>query len=100
MTFEELEKANDKMNEVFAEVVWLKLMVNAKWIPCKERLPEKDRFCRVLYCGSTGVIGECMYWNGFNRSPNDDGSYEFKDVVAWMPLPEPYRSDEDEQEES
>lgn len=65
-----------------------------KWIPVSKELPKNSenelKPTRVLYCSKTGVIGDCMYWNGFNRSAGDDGEFEFEDVVAWMPLPEPY----------
>lgn len=68
-----------------------------KWIPVSKELPKNSenelKPTRVLYCTKTGVISDCMYWNGFNRSAGDDGEFEFEDVVAWMPLPEPYNAE-------
>lgn len=68
-----------------------------KWIPVSKELPKNSenelKPARVLYCTKTGVIGDCMYWNGFNRSAGDDGEFEFEDVVAWQPLPEPYKAE-------
>lgn len=66
-----------------------------RWIPCTERLPEENT--RVLCCtrNKKGIanivlgyyIPESGYWAcGMNSN-----------VVAWMPLPEPY--EEDEQDE-
>lgn len=61
-----------------------------EWIPVSERLPEDDT--EVIYCDKNGVRGNCHYWKGFNRYPRDKGEYQFpNDIVAWMPLPEPYK---------
>lgn len=56
-----------------------------KWIPVKERLPESPA---VLFCTQSGSLGAGFYINGHWRN-----EYEGirKDVVAWMPLPDPYR---------
>jgi hypothetical protein len=57
------------------------------WIDVRDRLPEKDAYCLVTY--ESGKIGIMEYletskwgWNG-----------EFADnrVIAWMPLPSPYK---------
>lgn len=64
-----------------------------EWIPISERLPEDDT--EVIYCDKNGVRGNCHYWKGFNRYPRDKGEYQFpNDIVAWMPLPEPYKENE------
>lgn len=58
--------------------------MTAKWIPCSERLPDKDG--RYLYYSETKGyynIGIDMYIGGEWILPLE--------VVAWMPLPEPYR---------
>ena len=67
-----------------------------QWIPCSERLPEE--FKRVLCCTDMReMFLACVYIF-------DDGNYSFDDedgmmwegnVVAWMPLPEPYKEDDD-----
>lgn len=53
------------------------------WIPVSERLPEDSG-----YCLTTTMYGEvyCDYWTGigFNRQES---------VIAWMPLPKPYKAD-------
>ena len=54
------------------------------WIPCSERLPEKDGY----YLTSTmyrQVYGD--YWNGDNFDRTEM-------VIAWQSLPEPYEPDE------
>lgn len=65
-----------------------------RWIPCRERLPELRKWvlcqCRagiidVLRLNEEGdwvkLYPNTIYMNGF--------------VTAWMPLPEPYKEEED-----
>ena len=63
-----------------------------QWIPCSERLPEDNT--DVIVCFYSGTVTEMRYWgNGIFQ-----GIYEHttKVIVAWMPLPEPYKEAEDE----
>lgn len=69
-----------------------KLRKKSKWIPCNERLPENNT--DVIVCFYSGEVTEMRYWeNGIFQ-----GIYEHttKAIVAWMPLPEPYKEEEDE----
>ena len=67
---------------------------NGKWIPVSERLPEENG--KYIASLEDSVYPEASFFNGkwFMRSLNgiarEFGEYE---VVAWMPLPEPYRED-------
>ena len=57
------------------------------WIPCSERLPENAM--NVIAQFSDGTVTELRYaGNGIF-----DGIYEYSTrvIIAWMPLPEPYR---------
>lgn len=61
-----------------------------QWIPCSKRLPEDNT--DVIVCFYSGTVTEMRYWgNGIFQ-----GIYEHttKVIVAWMPLPEPYREEE------
>lgn len=63
-----------------------------QWIPCSERLPEDNT--DVIVCFYSGTVTEMRYWgNGIFQ-----GIYEHttKVIVAWMPLPKPYKEGEDE----
>ena len=73
----------------------LELLEQTTWIPVSERLPELDvdvlvtdihgnRFVHTLYAGKDGTF----YWE-------DDAGFfvDFNDVIAWMPLPEPYKAE-------
>lgn len=76
-----------------------------EWIPCSERLPEKsgqylvtrghkscgnlwNRVYIINYSDLMGLCKERIWWSG------DVGKSDFErhnDVLAWMPLPEPYK---------
>ena len=59
----------------------------SRWIPCSEKLPEDNTDVIVCFC--SGTVTEMRYWgNGIFQ-----GIYEHtaKTIVAWMPLPEPYK---------
>ena len=57
-----------------------------QWIPVTERLPDKDG--RYLVTNSHWGAYE-VDWNIFF---NNQGWLCEKGVIAWMPLPEPYKS--------
>ena len=61
--------------------------MNNKWIPCGERLPEKNG--KYLITGRQGAVNILLF---------EDGRwYGRRGVVAWLPLPEPYGGDNDDQ---
>ena len=78
-----------------------------RWIPCSERLPSKDgrylvtyplfvrkdKWVNVLWYGKPSmpnikVKGKCWY-----RSDDEYGDvvYDDSEILAWMPLPKPYK---------
>ena len=65
-----------------------------KWIPVSERLPKKPE------CGVNGYIVQkkrvaqpfSAYWDGERWTNEDDDVID--GVMAWLPLPEPYREGE------
>ena len=58
-----------------------------KWIPCSERMPEKD--AAVLICGCRHIV--TAYFDavkGVFRLTEDDNLYYLQEKVThWMPLP-------------
>lgn len=61
-----------------------------QWIPCSEKMPEDNT--DVIVCFYSGTVTEMRYWgNGIFQ-----GIYEHtaKTIVAWMPLPEPYKEND------
>lgn len=87
---------------------------HGEWVPCSERLPNKEklymvtlktfsddyRFIDLLYYGkplmpNCKVKGACWY-----RSDSEWGDvvYDDTDILAWMPLPMPYREESEVEE--
>ena len=106
----------NKYNEGFVDgldfaVGHLKTMPSVQsipqWIPCSERLPEEDdyRYCiecldgAVWYFTENGTMGLGYYYKSVKEwSTTDDLKTDGK-VVAWMPLPEPYKENEYEKKQ-
>lgn len=73
--------------------------INMKWIPVSERMPDKYR--AVLICNARGDLEVAGYapLSDIWVSATDETLFiptditdEFR-IVAWMPLPEPYRKE-------
>jgi len=71
-----------------------------QWIPVTERLPEEERKDYWI-CTDTGHQCECRWTNNcFGIGESDEWGWSIFDipryshVVAWMPLPKPYRGDD------
>jgi hypothetical protein len=72
-----------------------------RWIPCSERLPENGRQVLVYAMSTHFALAK------YDEMLEADGSYKkqwvtfdawkpfytVKNVIAWMPLPEPYRAE-------
>lgn len=56
-----------------------------KWIPCSERLPEKDDL--YLICFDDGEYDLVYFCKG---------AFSYSGVIAWMPLPEPYTAESED----
>lgn len=61
-----------------------------RWIPCSERMP--DPFVEVLVSDVDGDVRIAYFENLFSAWWSD--RYGRIEVLAWMPLPEPYREEE------
>ena len=71
-----------------------------RWIPCSERLPDDDTLMLVNYIDNRPEAMDI--WIGWHEMENVwyiDGEAHSKEdgneVIAWMPLPEPYREEGD-----
>ena len=74
-----------------------------KWIPCEERLPERDgKYMTTVDCVGEMVIMMLDYVDGWNCVREAEGTvyrkYEIFDVIAWRPAPEPYREERKDDE--
>ena len=77
-----------------------------RWIPVSERLPESSGVYIVSRWFSDGceskILTSACYFDGTNTWHNDIGINHSRDyvnekIVAWMPLPEPYREERTEE---
>ena len=84
-----------------AEVLQLKKNT-VQWIPVAERMPERNKSVLLCMKSRSSRTGMCIqtgnYDNGFWFIQGAAGyeslaTFEFH-VLAWMPLPEPYRGGE------
>ena len=97
------EGYNDGQNNV-TQVIYLE----PEWIPCSERLPEANgrylvtrglnacgamwsRVYLINYSDLMGIKSERIWWDG-NVGKSDFERID--DVIAWMPLPEPWKGEE------
>ena len=64
------------------------------WVPCSEMLPEEDGdYLASTDYGWVYVIRWADGWNCYRELPDGEvcRDKELDCVVAWMPLPEPYK---------
>ena len=60
-----------------------------KWIPVTEKLPERDGLYIVTFDG--GLVGQKEPFASTNYFENSQWDDDGDSVLAWMPLPKPYR---------
>lgn len=87
-------------------LIWERKEHNDVWIPCSERLPENDddvlcwyeyRIMQGTHEGEMNQKFEIGYYNKyFKRWGGEVSSGRDCKVIAWRPLPEPYKEDEKE----
>ena len=77
----------------------IKALEQIRWIPVSKRLPEEDGFylatCDGEICGEDEPVS-CMAEFENGKWVDDEDDYQC--VLAWMPLPEPYKAESEEEE--
>lgn len=71
------------------------------WIPCSERLPSEEEFIKA-YCRNSYAAEFIVMIKGatlpttlyFKNGSWTDMKGNYYNVVAWQPLPEPYKGEE------
>lgn len=75
----------------------------SNWISCKERMPEKPYGCLATVWDSTltgegddfeNLLPYFVGWDGEQWNDEDGQQCPFE-VIAWQPLPEPYKGEGD-----
>jgi hypothetical protein len=85
------------MDEAIEVVCKIAEEYNGGWIPCSERLPNKDEYLKhkgrfiVTDGNRTYVTHFDIYETQKFGVPQLNGFCEDNKVIAWMPLPEPYK---------
>ncbi len=75
-----------------------------EWIPVSERLPEKDGSYLVCMSWHYQKMDVLTWADGWNCARNLNGKVNRKSeipgayILAWMPLPEPYRAESEDKE--
>ena len=74
------------------------LLAKTEWIPCSERLPEyrKTVLISTFWGVKTGYLDNTKIYGDFWEIIEEDGDTVLQNVYAWMPLPMPYREDDEE----
>ena len=99
----------DVLNGMADTIVELeRKLAEREWIPVSERLPEKPGQYLVFYHGVVIKNNIDLMWYGkpsmpnievnrkkkyFYRSDSEWGDIIYDEVIAWMPLPDPYKGE-------
>lgn len=100
----------DIFKKTYEEVEAIECLESTNWIPVSERLPEDEKECLVtlekvygtpekLYgIASYLKFGDTGYWNErkygyleWDKYSDGHGGTKMYKVIAWKPLPEPYK---------
>lgn len=65
------------------------LQAKVEWIPCSERLPSEDGCYLVSTTGTNNDIIDIAYYT-------EEIWHKASRIKAWMPLPKPYREENEE----
>ena len=69
----------------------IKALEQTRWIPVSERLPkEMGTYMTTIDYGEHGLVTGQRYYHGEGLRWNDEC------VIAWMPLPTPYKAESEE----
>ena len=76
-------------------------LASMTWIPCGERLPEEADYkgCSecidgaVWYYTDKGAMGLGYYYESTKAWSTTYDECPYGEVIAWMPLPDPYREE-------
>ena len=91
-----IDKAEQIVREVAEEFATDTNVGTNGWIACSERLPKKNGFYLATLDGE--IAGEDKPFTGmaeFEDGKWIDDEDDYKCVLAWQPLPEPYKESEE-----
>ena len=106
-TIEQLERISGLLaaigeKEDYTDVA-IQALEQTRWIPCSERQPKENGNYLAFYRTSDGtaslefmMVDHCNAGGGWLHEEN--GRKAYKKVIAWMPLPEPYKAETEREE--
>ena len=96
----EFETQTESFKQVVNYIEDLETKINNKWIPCEERLPSETMLCLVTIENRMQKNPIIMWWiDGKEEQVSmfDDKKGHWKEqwckVLAWQPLPQPYKKE-------
>lgn len=72
----------------------IKALEQTRWIPISERLPKTDE--DVLVTNGRGMYIGWIDATDKGWRVDSESEYFMDDIVAWMPLPQPYKAESEE----
>ncbi len=90
--------AEDCVSEHRQLADWLKELQRYQWIPCNERLPEylKTVLLSTFHGVRLGFRDHTDTYGDYYEIIEDDADAGPHYIYAWMPLPKPWKGDNDE----
>lgn len=79
-----------QMIAIHAGISALEQQLNGGWIPVSERLPEKGGWYLVTTEEMKVDLAHWFFGEGWKRGHNSNSK-----VIAWQPIPGPYKEDKD-----
>lgn len=98
----ELKRRKQQIEIASITISTLQRQLNNGWIPVSERLPEERGFyifqlydgrVHEYYYANETLYGDC---DGQFDEPIEEVAFSLNDVLAWQPLPEPWKEVEHE----
>ena len=75
----------------------IKALEQTRWIPCAERLPEKDGYYLVTTKWKSRYLGDVYIDTTMARYREKPKEWTYNHVIAWMPLLHPYKAESEEE---
>lgn len=94
-----IEKVEEIIRSHMDEVKDTNVPSNDGWTPVEDRLSNKNGVYNVTRLVNDAFISDSAYFDGQDTWHNDNRVNHTRpyltDIVAWQPLPEPYKPEED-----
>lgn len=85
-----LNDAISIVNQLAEEYINTSTDTSSGWIPCSERLPEEEDYYLVTKEDDIAYSIDIALWNPHYHWSNN-GFHKADKVIAWQPLPAPYK---------